>query len=131
VSSHLPELIRRWDGFLKKAALRLRAKLGAEVQPSIPRKDVKDPDGRIKRLHAAALKHGNLSGELKVPDAVGDIAVTVILQAKAVRYGVAVQPPSEGRARTRVNWLLRQFKGLEAPEKLIVRVDWDQARLVS
>ena len=131
VSRRLQDVVRRWDGFVKKAALRLSAKLGVEVEPRISRSERRDPDERIKRLQTTVLKEGCLASELKIPDAAGDVSMQVILQAKAVRFGVVLEPPSEGRASTRVNWLVRQLKSLEAPEKMIVEVEWDRGRLVS
>ncbi|MCK4788735.1 MAG: hypothetical protein KAV87_33640, partial [Desulfobacteraceae bacterium] len=121
-----------WDGFLKKAALRLRAKLGVEVQPKISRSDRHDPDGRIKRIHSSAIKSGQLSGILKIPDAVGDVWIDVFLLAKTVRYRVVLDPPTDGRQATRVNWLLRQFRSFSnVPDDLVVTVQWDQRGMLS
>ena len=47
VSSQLTDVTEHWDAFLKKLALRLRAKMGADVQRRTSRADVKNPDGRI------------------------------------------------------------------------------------
>ena len=105
-SSYLEDVVRHWDGFLKKAALRLRAKLGVEVQPKIPRSDRRDPDGRIKRIHSSVIKSGQLSGILKIPDAAGDVSIDVSLLSKTVKYWVVLDPPTDGRQATRVNWLL-------------------------
>ena len=131
VSKYLEEIIRRWDGFLRKAALRLRAKLGVEVQPKISRGDRSDPAARMKRLHSEALKSGQLSGILRVPDAAGDITVNVLLPARMVRYEVELKPPSEGRATTRINWLLRQLRTGDVPSGLIIKILWDHGRLQS
>lgn len=131
-SSYLEDVVRHWDGFLKKAALRLRAKLGVEVQPKIPRSDRHDPDGRIKRIHSSAIKSGQLSGILKIPDAVGDVWIDVFLLAKTVRYRVVLDPPTDGRQATRVNWLLRQLRSLSnVPDDLVVTVQWDQRGMLS
>lgn len=132
VSQDLKETVRHWDGFLRKAALRMRAKLGAEVKVKIPRRDRQDPEGRLKRLHGDGLKTSRLSGVLQVPDAVGDLSIDVILQSQRVRYRVSLEPPTEGRPMTRVNWLTRQLRGLpKPPPDLAVTVCWNQRKLLS
>jgi hypothetical protein len=131
VSNHLQDVVEHWDGFLKKAALGLRAKLGVDVQRRASRADVKDPAGRIKRMHADALANGVLTGSIRVPDAIDDLDIEVMLQGRTVRYSVGFRPPNEGRLKTRLNWLLRQLIGKDLPPRLKVQVDWDRRSLAS
>jgi hypothetical protein len=131
VSNQLQDVVEHWDGFLKKAALGLRAKLGVDVQRRASRADVKDPAGRIKRMHADTLANGVLTGSLKVPDAIDDLDIEVMLQGRTVRYSVGFGPPNEGRLKARLNWLLRQLRGNDLPPRLKVRVDWDRRSLAS
>ena len=131
VSSQLTDVIENWDAFLRKLALRLRAKMGVEVQRRTSRADVSDPAGRIKRMHAEALEHGILTGALKVPDAIGDLELELMLQGKVVRYSVGFKAPTEGRTKTRLNWLLRELRGEDLPTGLKLRVGWDRRRLYS
>ncbi len=131
VSPALEDVVVHWIGFLRKVALRLRAKLGVEVQPKMSRSERLDPSTRIKRLHTHALKDGTLSGLLRIPDAVDDVSIDVLLQSRAVKYRVSVSAPTEGRAATRVKWLTRQLKPFDnAPEDLLVTAEWDQRGLV-
>ena len=128
---YLPRTVECWEGYLKKLALRLRAQLGVEVERKLPRKHKRDASGRIKELVEDTVRGGVLTGEFRIPDAVGDVSIGLVLQARAVRYGIDVKPPTEGRGRTRVNWLVRQILDVEGPADMIVRVDWDQGRLSS
>jgi hypothetical protein len=131
VSNQLQDVVEHWDDFLKKAALGLRAKLGVDVQRRTSRADVKDPAARIKRMHADTLANGVLTGSLKVPDAIDDLDIEVMLQGRTVRYSVGFGPPNEGRLKARLNWLLRQLRGNDVPPRLKVRVDWDRRNLTS
>jgi hypothetical protein len=131
VSTQLTDVIEHWDAFLRKLALRLRAKMGVEVQRRTSRADVNDPAGRIKRIHADALDGGVLTGALRVPDAIGDLRLELMLQGKVVRYSVRFRAPGEGRTKTRLNWLLRELRGEALPSGLKLRVDWDRRRLYS
>lgn len=127
----LPETFENWESFLNKVALRLRAQLGVDVERKMARADKKDVAGFVKRGLEDLAKTGTLCGALRVPDAAGDITVAVNLASRAVRYGLDVSPPTDGRAQTRVNWLLRQLKDQETPKDCVIRVDWDQGRVCS
>ncbi len=124
-------VVGRWDDFLSKVALRLRAKLGVEVQPRTTRAERSDPKTRIKAMHAAALNSATLSGAFRIPDVVGRVTLDVFLPANTVRYAVAFDAPTEGRPKTRLNWLLRQLRGRDLPTGLLIKVRWDEARIES
>jgi hypothetical protein len=121
----LRDVVVHWDAFLRKLGLRLKAKLGVEVEPRISRAARTDPEVRIRQLHARATDQGELSGEFRIPGAAGDLALTVLLASRTVRCGLTLDAPSEGRAKTRVNWLLRQLRDDETPRDLVLQVHWD------
>ncbi len=127
----LQDVVTHWDSFLRKLALRLRAKLGVEVEPRISRAERADPEVRQKRLHAHALDEGELTGEFRIPGAAGDLNLTVLLPSRTVRYGIRIDAPTEGRAKTRVTWLLRQLRNEDTPRDLSVQVQWDARSLVT
>ena len=125
-TDQMRDVVHRWDAFLKKVALRLRARLGVEVTVKTSRAERNDPALRHKNLHAAAIKDGVLSGVLRVPDAAGDLKVDVLLASRCVQYSIDVDAPTEGRTKTRINWLLRQIVSPKTPGELVVRVQWDR-----
>ena len=129
VPNQLTDVTEHWDVFLKKLAFRLRAKMGADVQRRTSRADVKDPGKRTKQMCAEALDSGILTGALKVRDAIGDIRLELMLQGKVVRYSVRFPAPSEGRTKTRLNWLLRKLPIDDLPKGLQVRVEWNRRGL--
>lgn len=130
-SVQLRDVVGNWDAFLKKAALQLRAKMGVAVERRATRADVKNPQGRTQRLHAEVLGNGVLSGSIKIPDAIGDVDIEVILAGRTVRYSVGFRAPNEGRLKTRLNWILRQLKADSLPSGLSLQVEWDHRRLTS
>lgn len=131
-SRKLEDVVKHWAGFLKKSALRLSAKLGVGVEPRITRAEEKDPDVRIKRILEDVLKGGRLSGALKIPHTAGDLSIVLDLKTRCAQFGVVIDPPIEGRQKTRVTWLTRQLKGLsEAPNDMAVIVKWAGKRMFS
>jgi hypothetical protein len=57
-----------------------------------------------------------MAGAIRIPDAVGPLNLTVDLRSNQVRCHIDIDAPREGRARTRVNWLVRQLR--PAPDDL-------------
>jgi hypothetical protein len=110
-------IAQRWEHFLDYLALGLSQDLGREVTPVRPRKQTtaERVDGLVQQLATTA----QLTGGLRVPDAIAPLDVRVDLRARQVTTSVRVDGPSTGRPLTRVQWMLRQLR--EAPGDL--RVD--------
>lgn len=115
----LPEVASRWEQLLRFAALRLGRELGAEVQVALSRKEAADPKARFASQAQSLVSSATLTGSLQVPDAVAPLDVTADLRGGRVTVSIDVDAPREGRAATRINWLLRQLK--DAPGEL--RID--------
>jgi hypothetical protein len=131
-ANELEDVTSHWIGYLQKAALRLSAKLGVEVQPRLTRKEQKEPGIYLERLIKEARANEVLSGALKIPDAAGDLRVDVFLHSRSVRYGLELQAPEEGWQATRVNWLVRQLRGIDdLPTDLQVSIGWSSWGLLT
>lgn len=107
----------RWDQFVEYLCLHLSQELGVDVKHRRPRRG--SPEERLNSA-AKELASGALRCSIRVPDAAGPIGVEANLRTGRVTTSVEIPAPSEGRPKTRVNWLLRQLKG--APEDLRVEV---------
>ncbi|MCK4548344.1 MAG: hypothetical protein KAW17_12985 [Candidatus Eisenbacteria sp.] len=129
--SELLDVARFWMGYLRKAALRLRAKLGVEVEIRLSRKEKRDSQLHLERLIANARANGALSGVLRIPGAAGDIQIDLFLHSRSVRYGLEVAAPTEGRQATRVKWLSRQLRRLDLPSDLVVIAEWTARGLLT
>jgi len=112
------EVIARFDALLRFASLGLGRQLGTEVVPVVPRKELADPASRAQAMTAVLCQTGTLAGSIRIPDTVGNLVVTADLRAGKVTCHVDVEAPREGRATTRVNWLVRQLKA--APDSVRV-----------
>lgn len=104
------EVIARFDALLRFASLQLGRQLGTEVVPVLTRKEVADPATRVQAMTAVLCQTGILTGAIRIPDTVGSLVITADLRASKVACHVDVDAPREGRATTRVNWLVRQLK---------------------
>ena len=113
------DVASRWEQLLRYACLRLGRQLGVEVQPALTRKEIADPTIRAQALISALATEGRLDGSVRIPNAVGPISLSADLRAGRITASVDIDAPREGRALTRVNWLIRQLKA--APDT--VRID--------
>jgi hypothetical protein len=114
----------RWEEFTQYLCLGLSQDLGRTVTAPRPRGQTIDGilDGRLKRLAEA----GCLTAVLRVPDAVGPMTIQVDLRARRTLTSVTIDAPSDGRAKSRINWLLRQLA--DADESLRIEVAYPSAR---
>ncbi len=99
------EVASRWEELLSFVVIRLGRHLGADVQKVLSRGDLKSPQLRIAGSIEGMSERAELDGVIRIPNAISDLGVVVDLRAQQVRCSVTVKSPSEGRAKTRVNWL--------------------------
>lgn len=115
----LADVISRWEQLLRFASLRLGRELGANVEVQLARKEQAEPTLRFAAQTQSLVGSGVLTGTLRIPDAIAPVDIAVDLRANRVTVLVDVAAPREGRAATRVNWLVRQLR--DAPDGL--RID--------
>lgn len=111
-----PEVANRFDGLLRFVSLQLGRRLGEDVTPALSRRELAEPALRSQALVQSMCDEGTLQGAIAIPNTVGPLAVTADLRASRVTCHVEIAAPREGRATTRINWLLRQLRS--APETL-------------
>jgi hypothetical protein len=119
--------VSNFESLLRYSALTLSARLGVaakEVVPKTARADYK------KHLHAAATKliaDKKLSGEIDVPGAAARLEMEVDLGSGILHCYASVASPSEGRNRSRINWVLRQLKS--SPQATYLQWNYKHARV--
>jgi hypothetical protein len=104
------EVAARFDALLRYVSLQLGRKLGDDVTPVLSRKELSEPALRSQALVQSMCTNGTLQGAINIPNAVGPVVVTADLRAGVVTCHVDIAAPREGRATTRVNWLVRQLR---------------------
>lgn len=92
----------------------------------LSRKEIADLSLRAQSLLDSLVSKGELSGAIRIPNTVAPIHVTADLRAGRITAYQDIDAPKDGRATTRVNWLIRQHKA--APETLRVEAFVANAR---
>jgi hypothetical protein len=113
-----PDVVARFDALLRYASLRLGRQLGADVVHVLSRKELAEPAIRGQWLLDSLVTKGQLTGAIRIPNTVAPIHFTADLRASRITCHVDIEAPKDGRATTRVKWLIRQLKN--APENLRV-----------
>lgn len=121
------DVVARFDQLVSFSGMALSRRLGVLVRPVLTPKELADPPGRLQAQAALIARTGHLEGSLFVPRAVAPLDLVVDLRANRIDCSVTIDAPREGRASTRVNWLLRQLK--EAPPQLQVRASMTRTKV--
>lgn len=98
------EVTAHYDQMVRHVGLHLSSLLGVETTSIAPR-NAGDSTSRNEQLADS----GQLFGSIKVPGAIDPIVVTTDLRSERVMCSIQFDAPREGRASTRVSWLLRQI----------------------
>lgn len=107
------DIAGHWEQFVHYVSLTLTQQLGAAVTSDQLSKPLEE---RIQATKQSLVEDGTLTMRLRIPDAVGRLELCADLRARMVTTSVELGAPGEGRATTRVNWILRQLKS--APDDL-------------
>ena len=118
------DIASRWEQFVEDLALRLCQDLGRNVEAVWPKK--LDAAARLDVAVRAIVDRGRLEAAVRVPDAVAPLELAADLRARLFTTSVELSAPREGRARTRINWIVRQLK--DAPDDLRIEVRYPNAR---
>jgi hypothetical protein len=114
----------RWEEFTQYLCLGLSQDLGRLV--TSPRHRGQTTAARLDESVKELAEQGTLTASLRVPDAVGDIRIRADLRARRTLTSVTIEAPREGRAKPRINWLLRQLA--DAPGDLRIEAAFPNAR---
>lgn len=120
------ETVARFDALLRYVGLKLGRQLGTEVTMAMTRQDAADPTRRAQKLSSELVESGRLSGALRIPNTVDNLAVTADLRAGIINCSVDIDAPKEGKALTRVRWLTRQLQ--HAPDTTMVEAIYAHQR---
>ncbi|MEV4420097.1 stress response protein [Patulibacter sp. NPDC049589] len=117
-------IAERWEEFTQYVCMGLSQDLGQKVTSPRPRKQLTTQ--RLEELVLALVETGRLEAPIRVPNAVGDITLRADLRTRQSGTSVTFDAPKEGRAKPRINWLLRQLR--ESPDDLRVEVHYPNVR---
>jgi hypothetical protein len=118
------DVATHWDEFVQYLCLGLSQDLGKRVAQVHPRRQ--DQAGRIDSITRGLANDGSLQAVIRVPNAAGDLTVNADLRACKTQVAVTIPGPQDGKAATRINWLVRELG--EARADLLLSAHFPNAR---
>jgi hypothetical protein len=117
-------IAERWEHFLDYLALGLSQDLGRDVVPVRARRQT--TQARVDAVVQHLAMNATLESSLRVPDAIAPLDLLADLRARQLTLSVRVDAPTEGRATSRINWILRFVA--DAPDDLRIEAAFANSR---
>lgn len=110
------DVVARFAQLVAFSGMWLSRQLGVSVQPAMSRAEARDAALYVQNGVARLVDTGILRGALKVPNAIAPIDISADVRSGLITCSINVSAPTQGRTKTRINWLVRQLS--DAPEKV-------------
>ena len=123
-SPEIENTVASWHQEERDVCLLLGRRIGERVGIRLSRKHQVDPADRLLDACESLISSLELRCAFNVPNAANDLLVTANLQRRTISCSMKLNAPSDRkRASARVNWLVRQLRGVDGDD-VIVRAFW-------
>ena len=118
------DCVLAWHQLLRYFAISLSSDLYRPVNVVLSKSQILDAENVISEDIASVVANNFLSGELDVPGAAGKIELLADLARRRFVVSMRIDAPSDVRALTSVNWLLKQLKNENLRGDYILEIAW-------
>ena len=123
-SDEIKNTVSSWHQEERDLCLILNRRIGQPIATRMARKHQSDPALRLRDASDVLLSSNELRSSFIVPNAAGDITVTINLQRRTVSCSMTIKAPEDRkRVASRINWLARQLKKVDSDD-ILVRTYW-------
>ena len=123
-SSEIENAVASWHQEERDICLLLSRRIGERVGIRLSRKHQADAALRLRDACDSLIASQELRCAFSVPNAASDLEVTANLQRRTISCSMKLNAPGDKkRASARVNWLVRQLRGVDGDD-VIVRAFW-------
>ena len=123
-SPEIENTVASWHQEERDICLLLSRRIGERVGIRLSRKHQVDSAHRFRDACDTLIASLELRCAFSVPNAASDLKVTANLQRRTISCSMKLNAPSDKkRASARVNWLVRQLRGVDGDD-VIVRAFW-------
>ena len=124
MSPEIENTVASWHQEERDVCLILSRRIGARVGIRLSRKHQRDPALRLRDVCDSLIASQELRCAFSVPNAASDLDVTANLQRRTISCSMKLTAPGDKKsAGARVNWLVRQLRGVEGDD-VNVRAFW-------
>ena len=123
-SEEIKNTVSSWHQQERDLCLILSRRIGKPINIRMPKKHRDDPELRLRETSDILIESKELRSSFTVPNAAGDLDVTVNLQRRTVYCSMELKAPGDKkRASARINWLVRQLKEVDGTD-VFIRTFW-------
>ena len=123
-SPEIENTVASWHQEERDVCLILSRRIGERVGIRLSRKHQADPALRLRDACDSLIVSQELRYAFSVPNAASDLEVTANLQRRTISCSMKLNAPGDKkRVSARVNWLVRQLRGVDGDD-VIVRAFW-------
>ena len=123
-SSEIENTVASWHQEERDISLLMSRRIGERVDIRLSRKYQADAALRLRDACDSLIASQELRCAFSVPNAASDLEVTANLQRRTISCSMKLNAPGDKkRASARVNWLVRQLRGVDGDD-VIVRASW-------
>lgn len=117
-------VVASWHSELRDLCLLLSRKTGASAEVKLSPKHRSDPRERLQSDAKHLSEKAVLLGTISVPDVAAPIDIEVDLSTRTIRVSMKLEAPKDKtQQRSRLNWLIRQFKDADGDD-IVVHANW-------
>ena len=122
------DVVTKFQNLVRYCALTLAARSGVEAQQVISK--TAKSDGRKFLLNEAGelISKKSIKGALKIPGAASDLEILADIGSGMTHTSFEVSAPTEGKNKSRLNWILKQWKAV--PTEALLSIGYKHSRIM-
>lgn len=114
------DVVSRFQSLVRYCAFTLAAKTGVDATEIVPKAAKTDGKKFLVTEASRLISEKSISGAIKIPGAAAELTVNADLGAGVLHCGFEIAAPAEGKNKTKLNWLLKQYKNVPKDARLSI-----------
>jgi hypothetical protein len=114
------DVVSRFQSLVRYCAFTLAAKTGVDATEIVPKTAKTDGKKFLATEASRLISDKTIHGGIKIPGAAAELAIYADLGAGVLNVGFELAAPTEGKNKTKLNWLLKQYKTVPKDARLSI-----------
>jgi len=120
------DIVAKFQNLIRYCAFTLSARSGVDAHEVVPRSAKVDGKKFLLAEATKLISDKALQGTIKIPGAAAELNIMADVAAGVTHCSFDLAAPNEGKNKSRLNWMLRQYK--TAPKDAVVSIGYKRSR---